>query len=738
MIRIASRALLILLLAAPLALAQREADLPIERVVLFASGVGFVQHSGTVSGDGHVTLHLDGQQLDDVLKSLLAEDLGGGSAHVVTFPSRGSAPSEPRFALARGEGLTALFRQLVGSEVELVRPEGTARGRLLGVERMADTNDDRTYLSLIRNGGVELVQVEGMLRFSAADPALQAAIETALAEVERERTAAGGDPLRVAFRGSGTRQIRLGYIIEQPLWKTSYRLALPSGDGRARLQGWAVVENRTDRDWDGISLSLVSGRPISFITPLAQPVMVRRQRVDIRAESPAPVPVRYDAGVPAGTIRGRVLDQSGQPLPGASVSVEGTRLGSVTNASGEFAIANVPRGQHSVRASYVGFDTQTQSVNLAEAGASIVFRLREGVGLEEVVVSAGRGRVLDLDIDLDLTASPRQRIAYQAPAVQATAADIGDYFEYNLANISVPRGEAAMVPIISGTADIERFSIYDNQQGSRHPLRAIRVTNRTTNHLQAGPATIFDNDSYAGDVFLPDLPPGDNRIVSYAADLDVIVTENLYGDEDDRLVTGIIEDGVLTLTRRESVISRYTIENRGSRPRAVIVQHARGASELVSPSAEELTPDGYRFRTRVPAGGTATLTVREEEPIEERLALVDGRHDLQAYASARELPAAVRTALRRAAELHAARQAALEDRRRAEQRLQELQSEQARLRENVTALPADSPFVARQLARIEEVEDAIGQARERLEGARRLEQDRQRALTEYLRTLSAR
>jgi len=69
-----------------------------------------------------------------------------------------------------------------------------------------------------------------------------------------------------------------------PVWKTSYRLILDNAAatvapatqpaGGASLQGWAIVENQTDNDWNNVQLSLVSGRPISFVEDLYQPLYV--------------------------------------------------------------------------------------------------------------------------------------------------------------------------------------------------------------------------------------------------------------------------------------------------------------------------------------------------------------------------------------------------------------------------------------------------------------------------------
>ena len=60
-----------------------------------------------------------------------------------------------------------------------------------------------------------------------------------------------------------------------PVWKTSYRLELRQ-DKKPFLQGWAIVENATENDWNNVRLSLISGRPISFRMDLYTPLYVPR------------------------------------------------------------------------------------------------------------------------------------------------------------------------------------------------------------------------------------------------------------------------------------------------------------------------------------------------------------------------------------------------------------------------------------------------------------------------------
>src|SRR5262249_52896975 len=73
--------------------------------------------------------------------------------------------------------------------------------------------------------------------------------------------------------------VRVGYVVENPIWKTSYRLVL-DGNGKAFLQGWASVENTSDEDWRDVRMVLVSGRPISFQMNLYEPLYIPRPTVE--------------------------------------------------------------------------------------------------------------------------------------------------------------------------------------------------------------------------------------------------------------------------------------------------------------------------------------------------------------------------------------------------------------------------------------------------------------------------
>src|SRR5262245_39233176 len=133
---------ILILIASPLALAQSENNPPpLRRVTLYKHGVGYFERQGKVNGDQQVTFLFDAAQMNDVLKSLVALDLGKGpdkgKISAVTFDS--IKPVDKRleeFGISLDStnalGLTSLLGQLNGDSVEVHTGQSTGGGIVLG------------------------------------------------------------------------------------------------------------------------------------------------------------------------------------------------------------------------------------------------------------------------------------------------------------------------------------------------------------------------------------------------------------------------------------------------------------------------------------------------------------------------------------------------------------------------------------------------------------------------------
>jgi len=254
----------------------RAADelLPVKRVVLFTSGVGFFQREGEVSGEASVELSFRTEQINDLLKSLVLQDFGGGKIAPVVFGSRDPIEHTLKsFAIDVTDNppLAELLNRMRGIEVEITAPNGI-KGVVVGTEAQEQKVKDEVIrikiLNLMTDQGLRAIPLEQVQQIQILNAPLDSEFRKALGVLATSHDTQR-KPVLVTFTGQGKRRVSVGYILEAPIWKTSYRLELAEKK-QPFLQGWAIVENTTDEDWKAVNLTLVSGRPISFIMDLYQ------------------------------------------------------------------------------------------------------------------------------------------------------------------------------------------------------------------------------------------------------------------------------------------------------------------------------------------------------------------------------------------------------------------------------------------------------------------------------------
>ncbi|HET7838580.1 MAG TPA: hypothetical protein VFL04_02385, partial [Rectinemataceae bacterium] len=271
-------------------------ELPVARVVLFSSGVGYFEHRGQVSGDASVALRFSSDEVNDALKSLVIWDASTASPSV-SYPSEESldrALKGFRVDLSGSPRIAELLARLRGAEVSIDTPD-TITGKIVGVEARPDKEGKTQlpYLVLATEGGIKAVSLNELAAIRFGDKRISEDFDRALALILSAQ-----DRLRrvldIRLPGTGTRQARLGYVVAAPVWKVSYRLDM-SGD-KPFLQGWAIVDNPTDQDWTNVNLSLVSGRPVSFIQDLYTPLYVDRPVIPLAIAGTA-APRTFDSGM---------------------------------------------------------------------------------------------------------------------------------------------------------------------------------------------------------------------------------------------------------------------------------------------------------------------------------------------------------------------------------------------------------------------------------------------------------
>jgi hypothetical protein len=320
----------------------------------------------------------------------------------------------------------------------------------------------------------------------------------------------------------------------------------------------------------------------------------------------------------------------------------------------------------------------------------------------------------------------------------ASAAKLGELFQYTVGSVSLPRQKSAMIPIITDPVEVERLSIYNQNVLAKHPLTGARVKNTTGKHLLAGPVTVLDGASYAGDASIDNVPPGQERLVSYGVDLQVVV-DATKNTSDSAIQTGSIVKGVLHLKRKNVFQQEYQAENKGDKDKTLIVEHPiRQGWKLVDTDKPiETTETLYRFKGKVVAGKATKLTVKEEVVQGEELAILPmDLNTVTYYVRLGSIPKEVRDALAKAAKL---KSDTVETERKIQQRTQQLAQitqEQQRLRENMKTVAANSEYYNRLLKKLGDQETQIEATQTETESLRKTLDGQRRDLEQYLAELN--
>lgn len=318
--------------------------------------------------------------------------------------------------------------------------------------------------------------------------------------------------------------------------------------------------------------------------------------------------------------------------------------------------------------------------------------------------------------------------APSAPAEQAAAGEGETAAIYRLPSlVDLPAGHTLSVPFIDVELSTERIALFQPERGETHPISALRLDNTTPASLPPGIITVYalEEEGYAGDAQLRSLPAGESRMVSFAADRKVEVTTET-GREESVYRASLVE-GVLRTMRITRATTTYAIQGAEDAPRTVVIEHPRRQGWRFSSDAlDESTPTHYRLRVEIEEGGAADVDATNERTESESIALVDVDAETLLHWSGRIDDAQTADTLDELAERRRDISRAEADVGGIARELERAAESQARIRENLAAVPDDSALGQRYVSMLEEEEDGIAELGER----RRQAEERLSALRE--------
>ena len=200
----------------PAAPTAGQSDVPVRKVVLFSSGVGYFEHGGKVSGDASTELRFKSEQINDILKSLVLEDQDGGKVGTVVYPSQDPLSKTLRSFQVDISGnpcLGELLNQLRGAQVHVAATGQEIDGIILGLETKPEPAAEGQpvsvwWMNLLAGGGIRAVRLNDVREIQLQDAQLQEELNKALQALAQARDQ-DKKPVRINFVGQGDRRVRL-------------------------------------------------------------------------------------------------------------------------------------------------------------------------------------------------------------------------------------------------------------------------------------------------------------------------------------------------------------------------------------------------------------------------------------------------------------------------------------------------------------------------------------------------
>ena len=677
----------------PASPADSAARLPVTRVILYKNGVGYFEHAGHVRGSQDVNVDFTTAQLNDVLKSLTVLDLGKGRITGVSYNS--TAPLEKRLGSLRlpvGENpTTAQFLDaLRGARVEIRSGSLSASGRLLSIEeREVLTGRDvpkvdgsaeekaggrigLTQVSLVSDGGeVRLFDLTPATSVRVTEKDVNEEVGKYLGLVASTRD----QDLRrmtISTAGDGERNLLVSYISEVPVWKSTYRIVIPK-EGKPLLQGWAIVDNTVGEDWKDVELSLIAGAPQSFVQELSQPYYTRRPVVEL-PENAMLTPQTHEATMEgqADIVNGELRSPGRIPtgvVGGVPGGVPGGSMGGVIGGMGSGSGGGVGGG---------------------------VFRTN-GAPAPAVAVPRPDATMMAETLESGTTVGETR--------------ELGDLFEYKLKDrVTIRKNQSALVPILQARIDAEKVSVWNPSDTS--VLRGLWLNNTSDLTLDGGSFNVLEGEAFAGEGLMDAIKPGEKRLLSYAADLGVLVDAKQKADHQ-RVTKVMIAHGTMTQSTQERQENTYTIRNRDTSTRTVVIEHPSRPGWKLADDAkpEESSASFQRFRLTVEPKKTATLLVKEYRPVVNSYLLTNVTdNQIKFFLDQKMINADVEKALRKIALQKndiAVLDAVITGRRA---QVSSISEDQQRVRENMKALKGSSEekaLVERYVRELNEQEDRV-------------------------------
>jgi outer membrane protein OmpA-like peptidoglycan-associated protein len=499
----------------------------------------------------------------------------------------------------------------------------------------------------------------------------------------------GSEALDLVLSRQVPRRMSIAYEVPTAVWKATYRVILPDAKttehaGMALVQAWALIDNASDEDWNGVQVSLATGAPLSFSTDLRTTQFVERPSVSLAPrglatgavvaeqtrtmdrdgdgipderdkcpDAPGPATGGSEDGCPRAVrvseneirvLQQVVFDKDSDVVPPGALPILG-EIAQVLKTHPELAVEIEGHASAGEKEPWIVAARRAGAVRsaLQARGVRAPLEVRSFGDTRPIADAATEeGRRKNRRVEFHIAA---QNGEHEEPAqtkggefqhdvgntagAAASAQEIAGAVRYDITDpVSIAKHSSNLVTIVNRYVPGEEVLLYRPDPAvpasTTHPFRAARLDNHEGIELQAGSVAIYSGGTFVGEGLLGHLRPGDKTLVPYAVDGATEVRTSAESSQHPVRIVGIAR-GVLTVEDEETVATRYEADVGDQPPAKLVLRHERraGFDAQNLPPGTETTPEAFVVPLPVRARTRSVLVVEERRTVRRTIDVAD-------------------------------------------------------------------------------------------------------------------
>lgn len=424
-------------------------------------------------------------------------------------------------------------------------------------------------------------------------------IDAQLKELSAVKVKSTGEILvKVSSKITSQAPVVIKYLVREARWFPSYDIRAKDIQSPVSITYKATIRQQSGEDWDNVKLTISSGNPSQGgAKPIIKPWILGFNNMIARNESSTITTVQQPKvyGVSGNMVRGRIVDENGEGVPGVNVLIKGTTIGTASDAVGYYSIPLTSDAQTLVF-SFVGYQTQEVPIsNQSEVDIQLspdITTLSETVvtGYSAVkVADALSGRVAGVSY------TPRVKKSLVAtPVVRQT--DV----EYTIEELFSVRsdGEMRTTDMVEYELDAH-YEYYCVPKLDADAFLVAKIVNWDEHNFLEGEASLFFEGKYIGKSILDTRNTSDTLTLSLGRDGNVLVTREKKKDYTSRHFVG---------SNQKSMFSyEISIRNKKALPLTIVIEDQIPVANDKEISIDKIEDSGAHYNLE-----TGLLTWKKE------------------------------------------------------------------------------------------------------------------------------